>query len=82
MIDPQAIEEKLAGYRASRDEWIRRRASLLQQAEQALANANACNGAIEALETLIPAPNLEDVVSAAGGVIDLPKREGKGNASK
>lgn len=59
-MDEKTIQEKIDLYRRSLAEWIRREAD-------AVAKANACRGAIEALEGLLPAVPLEDVVKSIGG---------------
>jgi hypothetical protein len=81
-MEPKTIQDKIALYRNSQAEWVRRRQAALSQAEECLARANACHGAIEALESLLPAVPIEDVIHAIGGeVVDLPRKE-SGNASQ
>lgn len=69
-MDEKTIKERIAGYRNSREEWLNRRRIALEQASEQLARANACDGAIEALEDLLPAVPVEDIAQAIGGKID------------
>jgi hypothetical protein len=65
-MDEKAIQDKIGVYRARREEWIQLRQDALDKAAQYLANLNACAGAIEALEGLLPAQPIENVVHAIG----------------
>ncbi len=66
-MDEKMIQERIAGYKKTREEWIRRRQAALVHADECLAHANACNGAIEALEGVLPAVPIEDVIRSVGG---------------
>lgn len=55
-MNTETIQERIAVYRKSKEEWLRR--------------AAACDGAIEALEGLLPAVPLEQVLHAAGVEVD------------
>lgn len=60
-MDEKTIREKIANYRDSRLEWLRRR-------DECTAKAHACDGAIEALEGLLqPAVPIEDMIHLADG---------------
>jgi len=63
-MDEKAIQDMIAGYRASREEWLQRRQAAMRQADECLARTHACDGAIEALEALLPAVPIEDVLRA------------------
>jgi hypothetical protein len=58
------IKERLEVYRQSHAEWLRRRQESLSRAEECLAHANACRGAIEALEELLPPVPIETVLQS------------------
>lgn len=68
-MDPKGIQEKIDNYRASREEWVRQRQAAMNRADECLANMNACAGAIEALEGLLPAVPLQDVLKSAGAEV-------------
>lgn len=65
-MDEKTILDRINGYRASREEWLGRRQAALRQADECMAKANMCGGAIEALEELLPIPKLETVLESAG----------------
>jgi len=68
-MDEKMIQGRIEGYKKTREEWIRRRQAALVQADECLAHANACNGAIEALEGVLPAAPIEDVLRSVGGEV-------------
>ena len=59
------IKERIDLYRQSLTEWERRRRDALVHEEECLGKMHACRGAIEALESLLPATPIEDVINAA-----------------
>jgi hypothetical protein len=64
-MESKTIQERIEAYRATRAEWVKRRQVALNQAAEYLAHAHACDGAIEALEGLLPAVPIEDVLKSA-----------------
>jgi hypothetical protein len=65
------IKERIDLYRQSLTEWERRRRAALEHADECLGKMHACRGAIEALESLLPATPIEDVIEAAENGTEL-----------